>query len=115
MLQAPKVTHDTLDVQNVAEGHGEKQPATMIHPDSRFKRKWDHTLAFMIIYSTLSVPWRLGFSVPATDTWHLFESLIDMFFAMDILVQFRTGFALNDYSNEFVWDPHQIARRCGTL
>ena len=109
-MKAPKASHEDIDIQNSSD-NAEQQPKTMIHPDSRFKRKWDYALGLLIVYSTLSVPWRIGFGVQAEGGWHIFESLIDMFFAMDILVQFRTGFPLNDYSNEFVWDPHKIARK----
>ena len=63
-------------------------------PDSAFRRNWDLIQVAMLFYVALAVPLRIGFDVEAkpSEIMFYFEMLIDVYFWVDIVVQFRSGY-----------------------
>lgn len=80
----------------------------MTHPEHPTKTKWDLILAAMILYSVTTVPWRIAFNVDAQNIWLALDILVDIFFAFDIIVSFRTGYV--DEDGKMEWRSGKIAR-----
>lgn len=64
----------------------------MLHPHSQKKIKWDLLVAALIVYSTLSVPFRIGFERTAGVIEGIIDAVVDVAFLMDIVASFRTAF-----------------------
>jgi len=64
----------------------------IVPPGHPVKIRWDVLMAFFIVYSVISVPFRIGFSQPAEGFWHAFDILVDLFFWLDMSLSFRTAF-----------------------
>ena len=61
-------------------------------PDAWYRVLWD-ILGFVIIgYQATIVPIRICFDEPATGFWESAEFFMDIYFGLDILVNFNTGF-----------------------
>jgi hypothetical protein len=97
-----KAVHDFEDLL------WKSQRKLLCYPDSPVKIYWDGLLAILVIYTSLSVPYRIGFAVEATGALGAFESFINYIFLFDILVTFRTPFL--NRRGVLVTDEWKIAR-----
>lgn len=79
----------------------------IFHPLSSIRIRWDVVLMAAIVYSTIAVPFRIGFDAPAADNWKILENLMDAFFFCDIIVNFRTAFF--NKNRELIALPKAIA------
>ena len=61
----------------------------------------------MLVYVALVAPYRIGFGVDAKGNWLIFETAIDFLFMADVLINFRTGYYLED---EEVMDFPRVAK-----
>lgn len=68
----------------------------VLHPRSNAKRRWDVVLFAMLLYCAFLIPYRVGFDMMAEDGWLWFETAIDITFMVDIFVNFRTGYLLDE-------------------
>lgn len=68
----------------------------LLHPQEPFMITWQLVVGLGIMYSIVVVPFRLGFSYDAVGAWYTFELIIDGFFLMDILINFRTAYFNDD-------------------
>ena len=64
----------------------------MIHPNSVFRRNWDLVIILVLIYTTIVLPFRVGFNAQAEGFWFWAELTMDALFGIDILLNFRTAF-----------------------
>jgi len=64
----------------------------MIDPDSGLKAYWEVAGLFFIIYQSLLIPYRICFNADATGFLYYVETVIDVCFMLDILVNFNSGF-----------------------
>jgi hypothetical protein len=78
----------------------------LLHPQEPFILTWQFIVGIGILYSIIVVPLRLGFDYDATGSWYLLEFIIDGFFMIDIVLNFRTAF----FNEErlLVFDPRVI-------
>jgi len=67
----------------------------IIHPDSTIKIFWDILSLFFIIYQCLMIPFRISFDFDPSDGLNYFEEFQDIFFLLDIMITFNTGFYNN--------------------
>jgi hypothetical protein len=79
-----------------------------IHPNHPLKMRWDLLLALMIMYSVISIPFRIAFEFDAEGFAMVVDIIIDIFFALDILVTFRTGYL--DVDAEMQYNQKKIAK-----
>ena len=88
-------------------------PRGIIDPNNQRKREWDGLMAFLIIYSILVVPLRLGFGlcVPLFSDEFWVDLVVDCCFITDITLCFRTAvLSINDEDEEhLVVDGGDIA------
>ena len=93
-----------------------KAPPTCIrgilHPRSKARRRWDFLLFGMLMYCAFSIPFRVGFDSMAVDGWLMFETVVDISFLMDIVVNFRTGYCLDEDNEDSRIElrPKEIAK-----
>lgn len=81
----------------------------IIHPFNPHKVKWDLSVAVMIIYSLLFVPFRIGFAVEATGIAFVADIIIDGCFAVDMVLTFFVGYT--DDRDVLVFRQGDIALR----
>ena len=67
---------------------------------------WDLALLLLIIYSSVSVPLRVGMNIAAAGWWIYLELLVDTFFIADTRLQFRMAYLEGD---QFVVQRSKIA------
>lgn len=67
--------------------------SAMINPHSTFRRNWDVIQLILLVYVATIVPWRICFSrdVALWSSMFFFELFIDLFFIVDIMLNFRTA------------------------
>ena len=63
-----------------------------MHPNAKKKVKWDLLVAVLIVYSTLIVPFRIGFEETAGILGTVVDIVVDVVFAIDIVISFRTAY-----------------------
>ncbi|EER16238.1 voltage and ligand gated potassium channel, putative [Perkinsus marinus ATCC 50983] len=65
----------------------------LVWPDSRFRRTWDIILLLLILYQAVTVPLLLAFPyIHLSKGYELFEDVMTMFFLLDVLANFCTGY-----------------------
>lgn len=74
----------------------------LVHPYGKVKVKWDLMVAVLIVYSTLSVPFRIGFEETAGLFGMVVDAVVDVGFTLDIALSFRTAF-LDEVMNSDVF------------
>ena len=80
----------------------------LIHPESRFKIYWEVYLLIMTVAVTIVAPLMVVFQLAMTPLLLAFDILVTITFALDIVIQFNTGFMVRQ---EMVTDRKVIARR----
>ena len=81
-----------------------------INPESQFRSAWDITQVFVLFYLTWVTPYRVGFDAPAYGPEFWFEFLVDIYFIVDVFLNFITGFWMHlETTTVLVSDPHDIA------
>ena len=84
----------------------------IIPHDSKLKTYWDLGIILLVIYNCLTIP--LGVAFPKLEFLEknvgiqVFENLIDILFAVDILINFRTSFVSTSSGLE-ITDGKKIA------
>jgi len=79
-----------------------KIPRCMIHPNGNFKRAWNIYTVILLIYTATIMPYRIAFvETSSTGVWFIINSVIDVSFFFDILVNFNSAFENPDGSIEF--------------
>jgi hypothetical protein len=83
--------------------------SAVISPTSSFRTKWDVTFLIFITYNLMDIPFRVAFEVEV-EMWgplDIFNLLIDLFFLVDVILNFRTGFFKDGI---YVTDKKEIAK-----
>ncbi|CAJ1380899.1 unnamed protein product [Effrenium voratum] len=81
----------------------------IIPPSYRWKLRWDILVGALIIYSVLIIPWRISFDIDPDPLATVFEILVDIIFAIDVVLCFRSAFADADGTIDTVF--WHISRR----
>lgn len=81
----------------------------IVHPQASFRTKWDLMLTAAILYSTILVPYRVGFDADPSGILLPLEIMLDVFFFFDILLNFRTAYF--NAEREIIYDSPKIAIR----
>jgi len=67
-------------------------PAGTIHPNSIFRKCWDFVQLIVLLYICVVIPIRVGFEKPAYGAAFIIDLLVDIFFVLDIIFNFYTGY-----------------------
>ena len=83
----------------------------MVSLNSSIKTNWDIFIIILAIYNSFQIPFEIAFEPPEMETSKFFiaNTLIDLCFAIDILIAFRTTFYDSSTGDE-IFDPKRIAR-----
>ncbi|GMI14929.1 hypothetical protein TrVE_jg6054 [Triparma verrucosa] len=99
------LTVNPLDNTTVIEAEGSF--FLMFRPTSPKRLTWDIIMMFLLIYVAIVAPYRIGFNSDAEGNWKVWETILDMLFILDLFVNFRTGYYLED---EEVMDSWRVAK-----
>ncbi|CAJ1460686.1 unnamed protein product, partial [Effrenium voratum] len=80
----------------------------ILSPRDPWKICWDVFIGTLIIYTIITLTWRIGFDQEARGVALAFEYSVDVIFAVDTVLCFRTGFFVEDV---LVTDWEKIAKR----
>lgn len=74
----------------------QQQPSRLvIHPDTKLKQRWDSAMICAVMLSTITVPFRLAFSIDFEAIMHpviWIDTVCDVFFGIDIVLNFFSGY-----------------------
>mmetsp|Transcript_58003 Transcript_58003/g.184251 ORF Transcript_58003/g.184251 Transcript_58003/m.184251 type:complete len:838 (+) Transcript_58003:206-2719(+) len=82
---------DSHDI--VTKGYGHEY---CVSPNTKFRRIWDITQIFVLLYISFMAPIRVGYSQSPEGPMFVFEFLIDVYFYIDVILNFFTGFEADD-------------------
>ena len=68
----------------------------LLFPLGKLKFRWDLVMMALIVYSCVSVPFRLGLDHEATGVWFAFELCTSLCFMADVVLSFNTAFLEGD-------------------
>uniref|UniRef100_A0A095BZT7 Potassium/sodium hyperpolarization-activated cyclic nucleotide-gated channel 4 n=1 Tax=Schistosoma haematobium TaxID=6185 RepID=A0A095BZT7_SCHHA len=72
---------------------------------------WDLLMLMLLIANLIILPVAISFfNDDLSIHWIIFNSISDVVFIADIAVKFRTGIVTNDYADEIILNPREIAR-----
>ena len=98
-----------LQMLSASEYEG-RNKRCFLRPDGTLRKRWDLAQVIMLFYVASMVPLRIGFDREA-EPWtsaFLIEVIVDIYFVLDIGVQFRSGY----YDDkELITDSRKIAGR----
>lgn len=78
----------------------------IFHPTGQFRSVWDFVNMFLVVYILWMVPFDVGFSWwEAPKGVNHFNTMLDIWFAIDLLLNFRTGFIKNGC---VIMNPYEI-------
>lgn len=69
---------------------------TLFFPTGRLKEYWDGLMLGLILYSCVSVPYRLGFGVDAIGWIWYYETGVTLLFLVDVCISFNTAYMSED-------------------
>lgn len=79
----------------------------ILHPECNFCGYWDLTSMILIIYSCITIPYRLSFESPSAGAYKVIDSFVDTLFMIDMGITFRTGIKPAD---NLITKPVEIAK-----
>ena len=83
-------------------------PRCIIHPQSPYKTVWNIIVLFMIIFISITVPYRIPFEDNTPPEWLYMDLVIDFLFIFDISLNFFT--AIEDDNGELISDHGTIVK-----
>nr|CAH8822872.1 unnamed protein product [Trichobilharzia regenti] len=90
----------------------EQQGDWIIHPCSNFRFYWDLIMLLLLIANLIILPVAISFfNDDLSIHWIVFNCVSDTVFLIDIGVNFRTGIIKNNFADEIMLNPKEIARQ----
>ncbi|VDP65619.1 unnamed protein product [Echinostoma caproni] len=90
----------------------EQQGRWIIHPCSNFRFYWDVVMLLLLIANLIILPVAISFfNEELSIQWIAFNCISDTVFLVDIAVNFRTGIIKNNFADEIMLNPKEIARQ----
>ena len=74
--------------------HVEARHRFMIKPGSLFRIGWDLGIFLLLVYISFTLVYRIGFGIEARGGWLVFETAIDAYFCLDVILNFRTSYCI---------------------
>ncbi|TNN17263.1 Potassium/sodium hyperpolarization-activated cyclic nucleotide-gated channel 4, partial [Schistosoma japonicum] len=88
-----------------------EQGKWIIHPCSNFRFYWNVIMLVLLMANLIMLPVIISFfNDDLPGNWLIFNSISDTLFILDIIVNFRTGIIRNDFVDDIILDPTEIAR-----
>jgi hypothetical protein len=85
-------------------------PSTIIKAQGINRLRWDFVIITLAVYQAVTIPISIAFAPDdfSSPTMKTIDSLIDLVFVMDIVLNFRTSF-IESVNGEEILDPYAIA------
>jgi len=107
-------TNRTISAAELEHARPEELPeyvrnTWLLLPNSSFLRAWHLIVVVLLLWSATIIPFRIGFFSDETirvDAWVVTEIIVDMFFLIDIMVNFCSAY---EHENQVVVDWQQVA------
>jgi hypothetical protein len=80
----------------------------ILDPNSRFKMIWDLIVILFSVYNSILIPYEFAYSLTSNIMLDLLDRLIDIVFAIDIIINFRTAYT-NSKTGKLESDGKKIA------
>ena len=110
LVQAFTALHNSIYVKGTTktwkhdkEEIGDHHPAWyVIMPHWTFKKIWSAVIQMILIYTAIYVPFKLSFIPPGTAVpfWDTIDSIVDVLFISDLVVNFVSAYERRDGSYE---------------
>lgn len=97
-----------LQFEYADETHASLWKRRIIHPENPRKIRWDLYVGGLIIYSVLMIPFQICYDLPSEGFLAGVDWVIDISFAIDICVSFRTAY-YDKFERVYVTVPHKMA------
>lgn len=81
----------------------------VINPYANYKLKFDMLVAIFALFSTVTIPLRLGLKLPPHLAWNIVDLITEILFFVDMIASFFTAYEQSDYSLNTIHS--HIARR----
>ena len=72
-----------------------KRRPFIISPNTSFRKVWDLVQAIFLFYLSFFVPLRVAYDIDVEGASYQFDFAVDMFFYLDLLLNFITGFEVS--------------------
>lgn len=82
-------------------------PRCIIHPQAPWKTIWNIVMLFLIIFLSITVPYRIPFEDVTPPEWLYLDIVIDFLFIIDVGMNFFT--AIEDDNGELVTSHKKIS------
>lgn len=77
----------------------------MIYPNNELKGNWDAVVTLILLFTCMVTPYRIAFHDSDPPGWEITNTVIDVFFAIDIILSFNSAYYSDEYDlieNRFV-------------
>ena len=91
-----RIKQDFPDAINEEDWEKYQQRAMVLFPVAPRKFAWDIFMLLLILYSSVTVPFRLGMDHPAEGGWWIFEVAVSFCFLADLRLNFITAYPDGD-------------------
>ena len=100
-----RLTHAVPETINEEDWERYTTMSGLLFPVAPRKFAWDLLILFLILYSSVTVPFRLGMNHAAEGAWWIFEVSVSLCFITDLCITFNTAYFDGD---QFVLDRERI-------
>lgn len=78
----------------------------MWRESDKIRRKWDILIITLALYTSVVIPLGIAFNFDTLDTvgFSIFDSIVDLIFMVDLLINFRTTY-ISSQNGEEVYEP----------
>lgn len=107
-LWSSHIEDESADPFDTPGGHeGIEIPRCIILPNSNARFTWDVVIVFLMVYTIIYLPYKIGFGTDST--WDIVELVVDVFFLADVAVSFFL--AVENEDGSLCVDRREIACR----
>lgn len=89
--EAPGLAEAGKDGTEEAQGPPGISKYLVVDPESRWNFYWTLALTCILFYISVAVPLQMGFRLDPTGAWKVFEIVFDVFFILDLIMNFFLG------------------------
>ena len=93
-IKATKAARKRRQMKERAEKN--KRRWFMFYPEDNCLANWNIVMTIILLVTCLVTPWKIAFSAEADFAWEVINTIIDIFFGIDMLVIFNSAFYDDD-------------------
>ena len=87
------MTEKVLMIENMPKAKEEENNNYLFHPDSKIHSIWSFVILVFVLYTFTLMPWIIAFEdVSVGNRWFVIETIVDIVFLFDILINLNSAF-----------------------